>query len=322
MKKRISVLYLFVICCILLIGCSDKLSEKKETFEGQGITYQFKLPAKWNKIESFKDTINKNAVFGAEDTNSNSTMFIMTYLKSTVELKDFASKTRVELQKRYNYKELEGVYMKEYEINKHKAIKYTLNTTYKQQDVWAHFYYVETEHGFVELIFYSANDGSYEKRSLIIDESVDTLVETKSTKNSETTDSTENTDESNLEVKNDRLTFTMDGVMTLIEDDKSKKLVLRYQLTNLSDEQLIPKEVQSYITATQNGTKLEPTEISDASQDLDLKELIQAGEKTIAKEEKIESVWVFSLLDSSNVTLTFDQDQFKDQNPQLVDLTK
>lgn len=322
MKKRISIFYLFIICCILLIGCSSKLSEKKETFEGQGTTYQFKLPSKWNKIESFKDTINKNAVFAAEDTNSNSTMFIMTYLKSTVDLKDFASKTRVELQKRYNYKELEGVYMKEYEINKHKAIKYTLNTIYKQQNVWAHFYYVETEHGFVEVIFYSANDGAHEKRSLIIDESVDTLVETKSTKNSEATDSTENTAESDLEVKNDRIAFTMDGVMTLIEDDKSKKLVLRYQLTNLSDEQLIPKEVQSYITATQNGTKLEPTEISDASQDLDLKELIQAGEKAVAKDEKIESVWVFSLLDTSNVTLTFDQDQFKGQNPQLVDLTK
>lgn len=320
MKKKISLLFLLTFCFVLLIGCSEKLSDKKESFEGQGISYQFQLPAKWNKVDSFQNTFNKQAVFGAEDTKSNSTMFIMTYLKSSVDLKDFASKTRQDLKKRYGYKESDDLYMKEYKINKNKAIKYTLFTTNQGKEVWAQLYYVETEHGFVEFIFYSSNDGDYKKRSVIIDESVETLVETENKANGETTNSTESETSSGdtVEVKNDKLTFTIDGVMTLVEDDKNKKLVLRYQLTNLSDDKVIPKEIQSYITATQKGNKLEQAKISESNEDLDLMELATASEKALAKGETNEGIWVFSIQDTSDVVLTFDQEQFKDGKPQTI----
>lgn len=314
--------YVFVISCILLIGCSGELSGKKETFEGQGVNYQFKLPNKWEKIDHFQQIFNKKAVFGAEDTNSNSTMFIMTYLKSTVELKDFASKTRLELQKRYGYKELDGVYLKEYKINNYKAIKYTLNTTYQQKDVWLHLYYIETKNGFVELTFYSANDGDYKKRSVIIDKSVDTIIETKSEKNNETVDSTETSKGDTLEIKNDKFSVTIDGVMTLVEEDGSKKLVLHYQLTNLSDDGLVPKEIQSYITATQKGVKLEPKSISNNSQDLDLKELAATSEKPVDIGKTIEGIWIFSIKDTSDVVLTFDQTHFPEEKPQTIYLPK
>lgn len=325
MKKKISVLLLLVTCFVLLIGCSGKLSDKKESFEGQGLSYQFQLPAKWEKINSFQEKFNKQAVFGAEDTRSNSTMFIMMYLKSSVDLNEFASKTRLELQKRYGYKKLDDVYMKEYQINKNKAIKYTIYTSQEGKPVWAHFYYVETKHGFVEFIFYSANDGDYKKRSEIIDESVQTLIETESTEtSSDTTNSsnTESTSGDTVEVKNDKIAFTIDGVMTLIEEDKSKKLVLRYQLTNLGDDKVIPKEVQSYITATQKDRKLEPEKISDSNQDLDLKELEKLSEKEVAKGESNEGIWVFSIQDTSDVVLTFDQEQFKDGKSKTIYLPK
>ncbi|MBM7687468.1 hypothetical protein BCR24_07505 [Enterococcus ureilyticus] len=324
MKKKISMFFLPIFCFILLIGCSEKLSGEKTTVEGQEITYQFQLPAKWEKVDSFQEKFNKKAVFGAEDTRSNSSMFIMIYLKSTVDLKDFPSKTRLELQKRYGYKELDGVYMKEYEINKHKAIKYTLNTTFQEKDVWAHFYYLETEHGFVELIFYSANDGDYKERSIIIDESVETLVEVKSKGSNDSTNSTE-LEKSNgdtVEVKNANLTFTIDGVMTLLEDEKSKKLVLHYQLTNLGNDNVIPKEIQSYIIAEQKGIKLTPEKIADGNQDLDLRELALASDRTVTKGETMEGIWVYSLQDTSDVVLTFNQDQFKDEKPQTIYLPK
>lgn len=301
-----------------------KISGEKEAFEGQGISYHFQLPAKWNKVDSFQEKFNKQAVFGAEDTRSNSTMYIMTYLKSSVDLNEFASKTRQDLKKRYGYKKSDDLYMKEYKINKNKAIKYTVYTTYQEKEVWAQLYYVETEHGFVELIFYSANDGDYKKRSAIIDESVETLVETENKVNGEITSSTESevANGDTVKVKNDKITFTIDGVMVLVEDDQNKKLILRYQLTNLSDDKVIAKEVQSYIVATQDDNKLEPEKISDSNEDLDLIELAAASEKTLSKGETNEGVWVFAIQDTSDVVLTFDQEQFKDEKSQTIYLPK
>lgn len=325
MKKKISMLFLLTTCFILLIGCSERLSDKKESFEGQGISYQFQLPADWKKIDYFQEKFNKQAVFGAEDTKSNSSMFIITQLKSSIDLNEFAAKRRLELQKGYGYKKIDDVYMKEYKINKNKAIKYTIYTTQQTKEVWVHFYYVETEHGVVEFVFNSANDGGYKKRSEIIDESVETLVETESkTNNVQTTNSTESESSNGdtVEVKNDKLTFTIDGVMTLVEDDKSNKLVLRYQITNLSDDKVIPKEIQAYITATQKEKRLEPEKISDSNQDLDLKELETSSEKPLVKGETNEGIWVFSIKDTSDVVLTFDQEQFKDAEPKTIYLPK
>lgn len=123
-------------------------------------------------------------------------------------------------------------------------------------------------------------------------------------------------------MKNANLTFTIDGVMTLLEDEKSKKLVLHYQLTNLGNDNVIPKEIQSYIIAEQNGIKLTPEKIADGNQDLDLKELALASEKTINKGETMEGIWVFSLQDTSDVVLNFNHDQFKDEKSRTIYLPK
>lgn len=320
MYKKIFFVALFL---VLLTGCSDVLSKDKEVFSGQGVSYAFRLPATWKESSNVQETYNRQAVYGAEDTKSNSHLFVLTYLKKEVDRDDFAKKTRLELQKRYNYKELSGVYMKEYKINQHKAIKYTLNTKFKEKDVWAHFYYVETEHGFVEMIFYSANDGEYKKRSEIIDASVETLVETEAKTVDSTVGESETEDESGdtIEVKNERMTIVIDGVMKLPDGDKKSLMIIRYQVTNSGDAPLVPNDCQQLIKATQNEKVLAQGTISEENPELDVKDLVKNGTKSINKGETIEAALVYELsTDDQQVLLNFSKEEFKDQPARMINL--
>ncbi|WP_086314549.1 hypothetical protein A5821_002129 [Enterococcus sp. 7F3_DIV0205] len=323
MKRTYRKIFMICFFMILLTGCSKNLSKEATTFSGQGVTYEINLPSSWKTDEAGKEAYNRQAVYGGEDTKSNSHVFILTYLKSEVNRQDFAKKTRVELQKRYNYKELSGVYMQEYQINKQPAVKYTLNTKFKDKDVWAHFYYVETSHGFVEMIFYSANDGDYKERSKIIDASVETLVE-KDAKagDSLTTEQTEDSEGGDeIKIENENMSILIDGVMKLPDGDKNSLLVIRYRFTNKKEEAMIPEENQKLITATQAEQVLTKGNLSKENPELDVKELIKKGAEPVEKDQMVEAAFVYELAnDDKRVVLNFSKEEFKDHPAQPIDL--
>lgn len=156
-----------------------KIIEKKESFEGKGIEYTFQLPSTWEKSLDYKVTYSNEAIFGAKDTKSNSTLVVMAERKESMDLTDFGNRIRKELKKQYNYKDEADIFMKEFNVGKYKGYKYTLDTTFDKRESWLHLYYIETAHGMVQLNYYSAKDGNYEKRAEIIDDSARSVKEKK-----------------------------------------------------------------------------------------------------------------------------------------------
>lgn len=246
MNKK-SVGCFMVMVLFFLAGCQAKLSEKKVTFKSSSYAYQFQLPDSWDKQDesSYKGEYGNQAIFGAEDSISKSEMFIQASSLSEVDLTDFGAKTRKNLQEIYDYSKLDDIYMKEYEVGKNQAYKYTLNGQHEGDSVWVHCYYVITDNELIEFIFYSADDNRFEERVEIIDESVSTLTEKEpleSTADEEaTTPSQESKEEKSSEtmVENKEMSIAVTGYRNLTVGDQAY-LAIRYTVTNKSESELEP----------------------------------------------------------------------------------
>lgn len=182
MKSKKYIWPLFFVL-LMLIGCSEKLDEKEHSFEGQGTSYTIQLPSKnWKKENEAEDVISKKygakTLFSAADAKSNSYMFVSATPVYEVNYQNFAKETRKKLSQRYGYKQEKDIYMKELKIDGHNAVKYTLATSFEQKDVWAHLYYIWEDHEFLQVVYYSADDNGYKKRSLLIDDSIESLKKT------------------------------------------------------------------------------------------------------------------------------------------------
>ncbi|MEI5993537.1 DUF5067 domain-containing protein [Candidatus Enterococcus mansonii] len=312
-------LFLLVIVLMFLAGCTQKLSDKKEKFNGNGISYEMKLPSSWEVQKDHKEKYNEAASFGAKDKKSNSDMFVLINKKVGMDLKGFGDKTRTELSEAYGYKDEKELYMNTFELNKFPVYKYTVYSTFKEKKVWGHLYYVETEHSLVQLIFYSADDSNYEKRAEIIDESVRSLVET-SYKEVSDEPVKDKASEETVEIKNDQLTFSIKGFQVLDIKNNDKIVSVRFDMMNNSEEAISAERWLQLIKMKQNEEELKSTDLPEAkkgtvmeTQFLKLKEMVKPG-------ESIETIVFYELLDEEPVILSFDQEAFNDQEDMVLDI--
>lgn len=302
-KKNLGLVLLLL---IFISGCSAKLSEKKETFDTKGIEYSFQLPSTWESASDYKVTYSNEAIFGAKDTKSNSTLVVMAGRKESIDLDGFGKRIRKELKKQYNYKNESDIFMKEFKVGKYQGYKYTLDTTFDKRASWLHLYYIETEHGMVQLNFYSAKDGNYEKRAEIIDESARSVKEVKD-QGAEADD-----DEDSVVFENDDLSLSLTGVMNVAGESKQKLLALRYTVTNKTKNQSITADQwDTLIQVNQNGETLTEGKLAKDNSILDIPKLIQQKAKEIAPGGTLEGVTLYELKDDSDALLIPAKDAFK-----------
>ncbi|MEI5993775.1 DUF5067 domain-containing protein [Candidatus Enterococcus mansonii] len=318
MKQRKIIALILMAVVVLFSGCSEKLSETKETFEGQGVTYEMQLPSSW-KVDSEDKSENYGlqTSFSAEDKKSNSYMFATVTPVNEVKQKGFAEQTREQLKERYGYKKAKDIYMKEYKINGSPVCKYTLNTVFKEKDVWAHMYYMWTENGFVQVTFYSADDSNYEKRSKLIDESVGTLKEVSfDTEKFNEAQKKQKEDEGDVvTLENKTMKVEMTGVRKVVGENKKNVLAIRYTFTNNSSEQASASVFKELITAKQKDKKLSEGTLPEDTSFLDLKELVNNQSKVIPQGQSIDSVIFYELADNSIVELSYSQEAFPGTEP-------
>lgn len=307
MRKTRWYVPIIILICLTISGCAAKLSDKKQSFESDGIQYQFQLPDSWEATNDYKATYNKSAVFGAKDKKSNSALFVLASRKENVDLNDFGKRTRKELAKLYNYKE-KDIYMKESKIGKYKAYKYTLNTTFNERSSWLHLYYIETEHGLVQFDFYSVEDGEHEKRVEIIDSSAYSIKEKK-----------DNGPEEKDEIVFDSTTLNIKvtGVMDLTGEADTSVYAVRYKLTNKGEQADITAEKwDELIKVTQNDEELEKGKIKTDEQVVDISNLLKQRTEKISIGKSMDAVVLYTLKDKKNdVVLTPSNKVFTDVKP-------
>lgn len=315
MKKAIRYFPIFVFSLFIISGCSAKLSDKKQSFEAEGIQYQFQLPSTWEVTKDYKATYNKSAVFGAKDKKSNSTLFVLASRKENVDLADFGERTRKELAKLYNYK-AKDIYMKETKVGKYKAYKYTLNTTFDKRSTWLHLYYIETEHGLVQFDFYSADDGQHEKRVDIIDSSAYSIKEKE--------DQGPVEDEDEILFDSSALNVKVTGVMDLAGENDTLVYVIRYMVTNKGkQDDITPKKWQELIKVTQNDQELQEGTVKKDDQVVDITKLLEQQNQTIPSGESLEAVVIYTLKDKTkDIVLTPSKEVFTDAEPVHLTLAK
>ncbi|EOI06789.1 hypothetical protein UAY_00131 [Enterococcus moraviensis ATCC BAA-383] len=311
-KKHRFILLMIPLSIFFLFGCSKEVIEtNKQTIEGEGLTYDLQLPRGWKKQANYQTIYGRQSAFGAEDTKSKSGMSVLLFPKEGVDQKGFGERTRKELAEKNNYKKVDGVYLKEYTINEAPAYKFTFETRFGDQKVWSHFYAIFTKNGVIEVMFYSAQDTAYKERAKLIDASMDTVKEIAYDEVANSAKDEENSDK--IEVENNELSAVITGIRTISGKHEEKIFVLRYQLTNLSDQVIKPVEWQTFIELKQQGVLLEKATLPESTTSFDTKELVDAGEKELNKGESVESVLLYRLPEIVNIQLTFDSTHFPRQ---------
>lgn len=315
MNKKGTMLLSFVAILFFLAGCSKELETNKEKFSAKGVSYEMQLPGGWQADEVSNSNYGIQTIFSAEDSKSNSYLFINTTPVAEVAQDGFGEQTRKKLQERYKYKNVEAVYMKELKVGDAPAYKYTLNTVYNEKSVWAHFYYIWTENSFVQMTFYSADDNAYEKRSEKIDASVATFKEVSfDEKEAETAQASEEKGEGDIvTIENGELKMETTAVRRITGAQGKNLLAIRYSFTNLSAEPVQPSVWADLVTAKQNGEPLAIGTLPEDTSLLDVKDLAQTQTEVVQKNETVESVVLYALSDDSTVELNFSQDAFPGQ---------
>lgn len=321
-KKR---LYMMMLFLFVLSGCSAKLAEEKAVFDGSGYHYEFQLPDSWKQQEAsvYKNNFGEAAVFGAEDEKSDSFMYVLTFPKEEIELEGFGEKTREELQKVHGYKNIEDIFMKEYEVNGYPAFKYTVNTNFKDESIWAHFYYLVTEHSVVQINFYSADDRNYEKRVEILNESADSLREVGEAETTATADSSAETAGSSLYTENDSLRFDVTGYRKITVDDQ-EYLAVRFKIMNKTDTVVTPALWYEKAILTQGETKLVQADFPEGAEAGNLKELAVTNDEEVLKGQEQEGLAFYKVSSDKNeriVKVQFNEDEFERDEEIHLDLS-
>ncbi|MHC5218583.1 DUF5067 domain-containing protein [Enterococcus sp. LJL128] len=320
MKKIISGLVLLV---VFLGGCSAKLSEEKEAFSDKGVSYDIQLISGWELDPNPVEKYGQSAVIGASDTNSNSFMFVSTSRLDETDMKTFAKERRKELAKTYGYDDAEDMYMKTLEWGGKEAYKYTAFTKFSKIEVWAHIYYLQTDDTMVQIVYYSADDGGYKKRSKIIEESVLSLEQTDVDPDwQEETEETTEEETEGIGVKNEQVAFDIRGFQKAKDADGNQLIVIRYKMKNLGETAILPEVFDKSTVLTQNEKTLTSTELPESESENEAGDLWKKREKQIEPGKSGETVSVYRLDNETDVvTLTFTETEFPNQDPVTLDLS-
>lgn len=320
MKRRNSIGSVFILTLFFLTGCGSQLEKTVQHISDKGVSYDWQLPSGWQADKQVNTEFGLQTMFSAEDTKSNSFVFVTTVPVGEVRQKNFGEQTRKKLKERYKYKQEKDIYMKKIKIGTAPAFKYTLNTTFREKSVWAHFYYIWTEHGFIQMTFYSADDNAYKKRSEKIDASAATFKETKFNEAEALKEQESEKREAGdvITFKNDTVKMETTAVRQITGMNSTKLLAIRYTFTNLAKEPVSPVVWSDYVTAKQNNQVLTEGKLPADTSLLDVKSLVTAQLKQIKQGESVESVVLYELVDKSSIELSVPQTDFPGMKPARV----
>lgn len=319
-NKSYAIVLLLGTLLLILSGCGGTLSDKKSTFTGNGHTFTFQLPSKWQETTDGQNLFGPKTRFSAEDTKSHSTMFVQVDTKEGIDFTTFGEKKQAQLKTLYNYKDDAEVYYKAFKVNDKNAYKYTIFTTYDKRDVWGHLYIIETESSMVQFMFYSEDNGDYKKRAERIDESVKTLLETGVSEETESTNSSETTEAKPIET--DAMILTIGGYR-VFEADNQQYVAVKYSVQNKSTEPSNAETWGSKIKAVQGETTLTSVPLPEKGTDGILKSLAANSATAIEKDQTIESLLVYPLKNTTDqVSLEFPSEVFGEASAVIMDIAK
>lgn len=296
-------------CLLLLLigmsGCQQETLDKEEQeVSGQGVTYTFQLPANWKAITNYEEVYGRLAVFGAEDTRSKSGMSVLIFPKESAEQENFGETTRKELAQKNGYSNPEDVYMKEYTVNDNVAYKFTFQTQFNGAKKWAHYYCIFSEHGILQILYYSADDANYEDRVKAIDASIETVKETEFDEEEAQTATVES--EEAIRFQSSNYEVTINGLATTIGEEESSLLVLRYSLKNSGDEAIAANSWEEKIQLIQDGELLKKGTLSKDAVSYELTELLDSGSQMVEPGKEGEGIVLYKLISEEATTLKLD----------------
>ncbi|MBO0466524.1 hypothetical protein JZO73_03145 [Enterococcus plantarum] len=318
-NKKILISGIVLIMLFLVVGCnSNKLSDETTKVEGKGATYSFRLPSSWKKQADFKSLYGTQAVYGAEDTVSNSNMAVVIVSKDDIKKDGFGEKTRKDLATQNGYQDEKDVYFVQKEINGNDVFKYSFETIFNSKQVWAHYYSIFTEHAVIQFLYYSAQDSSYEDRVKIIDESIETVKEVSY--------SAEKAEEEAKKSKKDEVSFSTDeyevniiGLGTL-KNDGDELVALRFSYKNKTPEAQLANVWVKDIELNQAGKVLTETILPKDSVNYDIVRLQDSTESSVPKGETKEGVLLYKVNGQATISLTLAEGIQSEQNEYALKL--
>lgn len=299
---------IFCALLFLLTGCAhQELSGKKEYFSKEGVEYSFNLPTGWNGQEDYQEQYNEAAVFGAQDTTSNSYMFIR--VRGIEEPKKNTLEKKAEKLVKESFG-VEPASSKKLTLDNQPALRFSFKYVFKQKPVWVSAYYILQKQHLVEYIFYTPQDNQESRRTTVFDQSVATL------KLEHTTETTSKQSPEKLnKIENDSYVFDLTGYKIVSENKQQNLLIVRYVFKNKSEVKKSANLLETLVTVKQDDKVLENSPITEHTQAEDLAYLLENGKQLIGKNDSIESAVVYKLNDQSlsNIIFLFDKEQFKGQ---------
>lgn len=320
-SKKILISGLVIFMLFLVVGCSkNKLSDEMTKVEGKGATYTFRLPSSWKKQADFKSLYGTQAVYGAEDTVSNSNMAVVIVSKDDIEKEGFGEKTRKDLAIQNGYQDEKDVYFVQKKINGNEVFKYSFETMFNNKKVWAHYYSIFTEHAVIQFLYYSAQDSSYEDRIKIIDQSIETVKEVRY--------SAEKAEEEAKKSQKDEVSFSSDEYevdiigLGILKDNDDELVALRFSYKNKTSE---AQQANVWVQDTvlkQAGNELTETTLPKDSVNYDIVRLQESAESSVPKGESKEGVLLYKVNGQATISLSLAEGIQSKQNEYALQLPK
>ncbi|MBO0445105.1 hypothetical protein IGJ55_000294 [Enterococcus sp. AZ170] len=314
MKQRIIALIFSGLLFLTLTGCQKgQLEKANETFTADDSEYSFKLPKGWKVEKEYKETFNEAAVFGAEDSNSRSEMFVRAQPSKPLDEQELKQETKESLLAFYK---LEAGEVESFDVDGLPAIHYLMPSVYKKKAVWLDMYFVTTKTHLVNFQFYRPRDNSAEKQKQVIYESVKTLKQLRGSQTL-TSSSQQKGAKNNQKLENQRVAIQLTGNKIV-----GNQLILRYVITNKTSEDLIPvDEWQQMFSVTEAGEHLAITEQPKAD-DTELDYLLKQNKQRLPANESIESAVVYTLQPEGTITIRVNEGQVNSDEPMSLTIER
>lgn len=310
---------IFCTLLFLLTGCAQQaLSGEKAYFSKEGVEYSFNLPDGWKGQEDYQEEYNEAAVFGAEDTTSNSYMFIRVRDRADLKQQALEQKAKKLVKESFG---VDHVPAENVGGDDPVALRFSFKYVFKQKPVWVSAYYVLQKQQVVEYIFYTPQDNQENKRTKVFDQSVATLALESATKKSTTS---EQASEKKNKMENDSYVFDLTSYKVISENNQQNLLIVRYVFKNKTDVKTAANLWETLVTAGQDGKTLNSSPITEHTQAADLSYLLENGRQLIGKNDSIESAVVYQLAGHSltDITFSFDKEQFEGNTEIIMPIKK
>ncbi|MGL4698011.1 DUF5067 domain-containing protein [Enterococcus larvae] len=316
MKKRLSIFLWFGLISVLLTACQKgELNQESETFSADGSEYSIQIPEGWKVEDDYKEVFNEAAVFGVEDQNSRSVLFIRAQKSEPITEAELLEQTEKELSAYYK---LETGEQESFEVEGYPAIHYLMPSVYEKKAVWLDIYYIVTENHIINLQCYRPRDNSAEKQQQLIRESVDSLIQVSSRESEKSEEDSQSEPEVTRQLENERLSVRITG--SKVTD---QQLILRYVITNKTEAPLSPlDEWEELFTVTEGTEKLSVVKQLETADD-ELRYLIEQSSQQIAAGKSMECAVVYDLhSEKQTITVQADADKIDGSTPMQLTIER